>query len=375
MMNDGNTAKADILVVDDTHDNLRLLNRILTAHGYHVRPVLDGAKALSVAQNTPPDLILLDIVMPKLDGYAVCEQLKADDRTRHVPVIFISALGDTFDKVKAFSLGGVDYITKPFQEEELLARVNTHLLLRNVQTQLREKNRELEELNAYKDKFFSIIAHDLKNPLTGFLSFASILEHFEDLRKDEITELTMQFRASAENLFALLENLLTWSRIQRDMFEYRPCRIDLWVIIAKNIELFTPNARQKQITLRQSVQEQTTASGDYEMIDFIVRNLLSNAVKFTRTDGIIDVSATPHENDVTVAIADTGIGISEKMLARLFRIDATCQRAGTADDKGTGLGLILCKEFLEKHDSAIQVESEVGKGTTMRFTLPKSPVE
>jgi len=152
-MNHNKTTKVDILVVDDTHDNLRLLDHILTGHGYHVRPVLNGLRALSAAQSAPPDLILLDIVMPNMDGYAVCGQLKADDRTRDIPVIFISALNETFDKVRAFSLGGVDYITKPFQEEELLVRVNTHLMLRNFQTQLQKKNQELEKLNAYNGDF------------------------------------------------------------------------------------------------------------------------------------------------------------------------------------------------------------------------------
>ena len=154
------------------------------------------------------------------------------------------------------------------------------------------------------------------------------------------------------------------------MFEYLSDQIDLGAITVRNVELFTPNARQKQLTLRNSIQEQIKAYGDKDMIDFVVRNLLSNAIKFTGADGIVEISVTQHGNDVTVTVADSGIGISEKMMSRLFRIDATCQQTGTAGEKGTGLGLILCKEFIEKNGSAIQVESEVGKGTTMRFTLP-----
>jgi len=138
--------KANILVVDDTHDNLRLLSNILTEQGYLVRPVPQGSRAITAAQSKPPDLILLDIMMPDMDGYAVCKALKADKRTRDVPVIFISALNETFDKVKAFSLGGVDYITKPFQPEEVLARVNTHLTIRQLQQELEERNRELARL-------------------------------------------------------------------------------------------------------------------------------------------------------------------------------------------------------------------------------------
>jgi diguanylate cyclase (GGDEF)-like protein len=136
----------NILVVDDTRDNLRLLANILTEQGYQVRPVPQGSRAITAAQSKPPDLILLDIMMPGMDGYAVCEALKADERTRDIPVIFISALNETFDKVKAFSLGGVDYITKPFQSEEVLARVKTHITIRHLQQELEDRNRELARL-------------------------------------------------------------------------------------------------------------------------------------------------------------------------------------------------------------------------------------
>jgi diguanylate cyclase (GGDEF)-like protein len=136
----------NILVVDDTHDNLRLLANILNEQGYQVRPVPQGSRAIAAAQSKPPDLVLLDIMMPGMDGYAVCEALKADERTRDIPIIFISALNETFDKVKAFSLGGVDYITKPFQSEEVLARVKTHITIRKLQQELEDRNRELDRL-------------------------------------------------------------------------------------------------------------------------------------------------------------------------------------------------------------------------------------
>ena len=147
-MNQPQAAKGDILIVDDTLPNLRLLSTMLMEHGYEVRGVPNGAMALTVIRSSPPDLILLDINMPGLDGYEVCQQLKADPETQDIPVIFISALGEVLDKVRAFSVGGVDYVTKPFQIEEILVRIKTHLTIRNLQRELQQANEELARVNA-----------------------------------------------------------------------------------------------------------------------------------------------------------------------------------------------------------------------------------
>ena len=240
---------------------------------------------------------------------------------------------------------------------------------------LRESERQLRELNASKDKFFSILAHDLKNSLIGFLSFAKLLEQFETLEKAEFKDLTSQFRTSAENLFTLLENLLLWSQIQRGMLEPFLQEIPIGAFAVQNIKLLTPNAAHKQIRLTNLVQEEIPVVVDVNMIDTVIRNLLSNAIKFTHAGGAVEISATYDQDVVTVAVSDTGIGIPAEKLPNLFRIDAKCQQAGTAGEKGTGLGLILCKEFVEKHGGKIWVESEVGKGTTVWFTLPKEPHE
>ncbi len=213
----------NILIVDDTPANLRLLVEILAERGYEVRPVTNGKLALWAARGTtPPDLILLDIMMPDMDGYEVCRQLKADARTHDIPIIFISALHEMADKLKGFTLGGMDYITKPFQEQEVLARVKAHAIIRRRQQQLLA-------LNAGKDRFLSIIAHDLKNPFSGFVSLVNLLEKSVNTwNKDHILELTALLQTSAEHLSALLENLLTWSRLQRGMLEYCAGPLDLY---------------------------------------------------------------------------------------------------------------------------------------------------
>lgn len=250
-------------------------------------------------------------------------------------------------------------------------RAETELLAAH--NELKEKNAQLYELNANKDKFFSIISHDLRSPFNTLLGFAQLLsDHIERYSLDEINHTVNKIRTSAESLHTLLENLLTWSRIQRGVMEYEPEMINLREIIADNIDLFASRADQKQIALTSFVQEEILIYADYNMVNTVIRNLVSNALKFTKAGNTIDISAREQESHVEIAISDTGIGITPEDLPKLFRIDVQYSHTGTAGEKGTGLGLSLCKDLVEKNGGKIWVESEVGKGTTFRFTLPKA---
>ncbi len=367
-------AKSIIFIVDDDPTNLHVLVDALSHENVTVSAAKSGEEALKQVEKVNPDIILLDVLMPGIDGFETCRRLKENETTTEIPIIFMTALADTVNTVTGFEVGGVDYITKPFQVEDLLARVNAHLTIRKQQQHIRKQNEQLKELNATKDKFFSLIAHDLRNPLVGFLSFAHIIEHLEDMGKDQSQELTRQFRESAENLFALLENLLAWSRIQRGILEYLPQQINIGAIAARNVKLLTLNAEQKQITLSNSSQAEIPVYADFNMLDTVIRNLLSNALKFTKRGGTVTISATYDENAVMVSVSDTGMGIAEEKLPNLFRIDAKTQREGTDDEKGTGLGLILCKEFVERQGGSIWVESKVGKGSCFTVSLPRKEV-
>ena len=376
---------AKIVIVDDTPDNVRLLINLLSQQGYHIRPAVDGAYALETIRSDPPDLILLDVIMPEMSGFEVCEELKADARLREIPVIFISALTDVFDKVKAFSLGAVDYIAKPFQSAEVLARVKTHLALRELQRhlqeevakraaseeQLRQLNQELQEANASKNKFFSIIAHDLRNPVITFAQLCRlIVESFDRYRPEEIKRLTALQLDSAEQLSALLENLLTWANTQQAKIEFQPKSFNLQKLIEKNLNLLALNAEKKRITLKSSVHEPIMVYADPQMLNTVLLNLLSNALKFTEAQGTVDVSACRSGEHVEFAVADTGIGIPEEKLPGIFQLGSKGKRIGTAGERGTGLGLMLCKEFVERHGGKIWVESAQGQGAIFKFTLP-----
>jgi PAS domain S-box-containing protein len=694
---DDNTTQS-ILVVDDSADNLRLLTGILQNYGYVIRPVRDGQTALKSVRSQPPDLILLDIMMPTPDGYEVCRQLKADEQTRDIPIIFISALDEIEDKIKGFEAGGVDYITKPFQPQEVLARVRTHLTLQKTQKELQEKNLRLqqemserkqiekavikakrewektfdtvpdliaildqehrilrvnksladrvqlepkmcigkqcylclhgkddspptfcphirlleskqehqeeiyeERLGGYffitvspifddedqlygsvhvarditerkqaeealqyhnqelsllnrigqmmssslelrqvlktaleeiqrflnvisasfwlmeeddlvcmhaigpgsqqliqqrlaqgqgitgwviqhqksavvadiktdprhfqyidehtgmtvhsmlsvpllmkgtvigvlnladpkigrftqkelgfieliaatatiaienarlytmaqqeiavrkqaedalkeaitqlkhandsKDKFFSIISHDLRSPFTVLIGATELLEeYFETFSQDELKAEIAILKETAKKLYALLENLLTWSRIQRGVMEFEPQVCNLWEMTESSRDLFSSKAQQKEITLINSILENSSVYADYNMVNTVIRNLISNALKFTEPKGTIEISVRQREQYIEVAVSDTGVGIPQEDISKLFRIDVQYSHTGTAEEKGTGLGLILCQELVKRNGGTIWAESEPGKGSTFRFTLPR----
>lgn len=383
-----NSECSRILVIDDTPKNLDVFSELLEQQGCDVLFALDGENGIQCAESGQPDLILLDVMMPGMDGFETCQQLKANGKTKDIPVIFVTALSETVQKVKGFECGGVDYITKPIQTEEVLARVNAHLTIRKLQQELRRKNEQLQgknaqldeknaqlmKLTASKDKFFSIIAHDLRAPFTGLMGLTEVLaEEFDAYSRDQLRGMLRRLHGSSERVYSLLENLLTWSRLQRGLIEHTPEEIFIDNLIERIIPLFASKAEQKQVLIRSMIPQKTVAYADLRMVNTVIRNLLSNALKFTDAHGIIEVSAKSGQESVEIAIADTGIGMSREYQEKLFRIDAKSSRQGTAGETGTGLGMILCKEFVDRNGGRIWVESEEGKGSTFRFTLPGLP--
>lgn len=355
----------NILIVDDIPDNLKVLGDILRGEGYKVRPVTNGLLALQVAQKEIPDIILLDILMPNMDGFEVCKQLKENPLLKEVPIIFISALNDTDDIVKALTMGGVDYIGKPFKDKEVKVRVATHL-------KIHRQNKELHELNACKDKFFSLIAHDLRSPFNGFLGLTEIMaEELSGMTLEEIREITVNLRSSATSLNRLLENLLIWAQIQRGLIPFYPAVEQLLPIVTESISVVLQSAKNKNIEIHYDVPDDIFVFVDNNQLQTVIRNLVSNSVKFTPNGGIVNITAKSTDNNtIEFAIKDTGIGMNSIMVENLFRVDVRTKREGTEGEPSTGLGLILCKDFIEKMGSVIRVESQEGKGSAFYFTLP-----
>jgi signal transduction histidine kinase len=236
---------------------------------------------------------------------------------------------------------------------------------------LRKSEKNLMELNATKDKFFSIISHDLKNPFSSLLSISELMvESFDHTDREDHKAGFQKINQSVKHLLDLLENLLTWSRSQRGKIKYEPVRFNLSTLVQENINLHRLLAERKGIMLHSNDQGEVYAYGDRDMINSVIRNLVTNAVKFTERDKKVEIQLNPKDKEVEVSIMDEGIGISSEQLEKLFRIDEKFKSTGTAGEKGTGLGLIICREFVEKNGGEIHVRSSPGKGSVFSFTIP-----
>lgn len=359
---------AKVLVVDDDPTNLSVLFNYLAEMGLKVLVAQDGESALEQIDHERPDIILLDILMPNIDGFEMCLRLKANPATSDIPVVFMTALSDVEDIIKGFQIGAVDYITKPFHQEEVLARIATHLTLQHQRI-------KLYELNTMKNKFFSIVAHDMKEVLSTLVSLSNFLVmSVPGNGANKLQKAAKMLESSVQNAIKLLENLLNWTKIQNGTMESHQEMTDLQKIVLENIVLLRGSARKKHIDLSHTVNANTLVYTDPETTSMVLRNLISNALWFTDTGGEVKISTSTVDRFVEVAVSDTGIGISQDDLAKLFRIDKKFRKNGTAGEHGTGLGLILCKDLIEMNGGQIRVESQVGKGSTFTFTLPKEKI-
>lgn len=280
---------------------------------------------------------------------------------------------DETGKVIAYR-GIIRDITESKMNELLLRDYLEELAKTNEQVRISES--ELRRANQEKDKFFSIIAHDLKNPFNSLVGLSEILVNdIDELSKEEIVDFSSGIHSAARNILQLLENLLEWARIQTGRIKHAPEIIDMKELVYENIELLNQSALNKKIKLFSEINSPMKIFADKYMINCVIQNLITNAIKFTKENGSVSISAVENQNNCTFAIKDTGIGIKAEDKEKLFRIDTHHTTKGTKNEAGTGLGLILCKELIEKNDGKIWVESEVGKGTTFYFTLPKEKIE
>lgn len=371
-MNKQSTNKQSlVLVVDDNPQNLKVLGNTLRENGLRVAIAKNGAGALALVKKNPPDLILLDVMMPEMDGFEVCKRLKQQAATKEIPVIFLTAKIEKEDIIEGLEVGAVDYVTKPFNIKELMARVHTHLELKAARDTIFLQKEELKQANAAKDKFFSIISHDLGNLFNTLIGFSSLLvtqnKQLSALQKEDSIQRLLRV---SQKGYSLLRNLLEWSRSQTGTIASKPATLNLKEIAAENIELLSSNAKAKSIKLFSSVSDTNTVFADKNMLDTVIRNLLSNAIKFTSANGQVEIASKEKDSEINILISDTGVGIKPEDIDKLFRIDVSHTTIGTGEEKGTGLGLILCKDFVEKNGGTLWVESEIGKGSRFCIRLP-----
>jgi two-component system, NtrC family, sensor kinase len=466
-----NSSRGNILVVDDTPVNLRLLVDILTMHGYKVRPVPNGKLALSAAHGLPPDLILLDIMMPEMDGYEVCDRLKADEATRDIPVIFISAINDVLDKVKAFGVGGVDYITKPFQVEEVLVRVRTHLAMSSLQKSLKTKNEELSttlqqlkatqtqliqsEKMALLGQLIAGIGHEINNPLGAIRASIENISDFLNQALENLPKVFQYLCPEHQHLFFILlyraiqQNMLFSSKEKRlfkktltrqleslkianpesvadtlvDLGLYDEIESILPLLIHPHSQIIL-NTMYQIVGLKKSTKTISTATDRAAKIVFALKsyarydttgekvetnitdgietvltlyhnqikqgvevirnytdlpaifcypdelnqvwtNLIHNSLQAMKNKGTLTIDVAQQDTRVVIEITDNGSGIPPEIKPKIFEPFFTTKPAG----EGSGLGLDIVKKIIDKHEGAIDVESEPGK-TTFTVSLP-----
>ncbi|MFN4150714.1 MAG: response regulator, partial [Candidatus Sericytochromatia bacterium] len=363
-----------VLIVDDNPHNIQILAAVVNECSYKSGFAMSGYEALDFLEENTPILILLDVMMPDMNGYEVCKKIKENEYLKNIPIIFLTAKNEKEDIIKGFEVGGVDYITKPFNNMELKMRIKTHVELQQNRSKLISLNQKLEKANDTKDKFFSIIAHDLRGPIGNIEQYVDMMmdTNSEIIEDNNLTEDFNILKELSKNSYDLLENLLIWASSQRGTIDYVPTKSNIYDLVDLNIDLFKQLADRKEILLINKLNYNITGIFDYNMINTVIRNLINNSIKYTSKNGIITISASEKENEIEVIVNDNGIGMSQSVVDNLFNIDIKkYSKKGTSGETGSGFGLILCKEFIDKHNGKISVESELGKGSKFKFTLPR----
>jgi len=377
---DAAKSKGKVLIVDDIPSSLRLLSQMLQYRGYEVINALSGEIALNQVKLAMPDVILLDIIMPEMSGYEVCQRLKSNPKTADIPIIFLTASTDLPEKIQAFKVGGDDYVTKPFYIQEVLLRIEHQLTLKQQQKQLNYLNQQLRQSNEELAQFALFLAHELQSPLQTIIGFMGLVSAQSECF-DNTTKKYLNYIAQAsEQMHHLISDLLTYSRIENiePELEMVDCQAAIAQVLHNLQGAITetgavicigsnPGSSQSQSTILPKVM------GNAVQLEQVFQNLIENAIKFARPNipPQIQITCQPDSNgELIFSIHDNGIGIDPANFDRIFQV---FQRIETVKNyPGTGLGLSICKKIIERHGGKIWVESELGCGSTFYFTLPAS---
>ena len=355
-----NPAEFKLLVVDDVQTNVLLLKALLGKEGYGILVANNGQEALEVIRNENPDLILLDVMMPGMDGFEVAERLKSEEFRCEIPIIFLTALDDTQSIVNGFKLGVGDFISKPFRKEELMVRIKHQLSLVAARRIIEEKNEELRKTIAGRDKMYSVIAHDLRSPMASMkMLLNTIMMSVEKDKIDpDIFDMLEMSNKTSEEVFSLLDNLLKWTKSQLGKLTVIPQKLDISGLADGVVEVMNSVAEVKHIKLIRTDHESFFVYVDIEMIKSILRNLISNAVKFSNPDSEIKVGIKAEDGKVIVSVTDSGKGIKKEDQHKLLKDSTHFTTYGTNSEEGSGLGLLLCRDFARKNGGELWFESE-----------------
>ena len=367
-----NPSEYKILIVDDVMSNVLLLKVLLTNEKFAIATASNGRQALEQVEKENPDLDLLDVMMPDMSGFEVAQHLKSNPNTADIPIIFLTALNSTADIVKGFQVGANDFISKPFNKEELIIRVTHQISLVAAKRLILSKTEELQRTIAGRDKLYSVIAHDLRSPMGSIKMVLNmlILNLPSEKIGAEMYELLTMANQTTEDVFSLLDNLLKWTKSQIGKLNVVYQDVDLVEVTDGVIEIFSMVASLKKIRIREMKPEKMMVNADIDMLKTVVRNLLSNAIKFSKENSEVLVKMEEVDGMAVVSVQDYGCGISEEGQKKLLHTDTHFSTFGTNNEEGSGLGLLLCKDFVVKNGGKLWFTSKEGEGSIFSFSIP-----
>ena len=367
-----NHSEYKILIVDDVMSNVLLLKVLLTNEKFAIATASNGRQALEQVDKEHPDLVLLDVMMPDMSGFEVAQHLKAKANTADIPIIFLTALNSTTDIVKGFQVGANDFISKPFNKEELIIRVTHQISLVAAKRLILKKTEELQRTIAGRDKLYSVIAHDLRSPMGSIKMVLNMLILNLPVEKigDEMYELLTMANQTTEDVFSLLDNLLKWTKSQIGSLNVVYQDIDVVEVVDSVIDVFNMVAGLKKITIREEKVDKLPVSADIDMLKTVVRNLVSNAIKFSNEGSEVLVKMEEKDGMAVVSVYDHGCGIDEEGQKKLLHTDTHFSTFGTNNEEGSGLGLLLCLDFVNKNGGKLWFTSKQGEGSVFSFSVP-----
>ena len=366
-----NRSEYKILIVDDVVSNVLLLKILLTNEKFQVCTANNGNMCIEMAKKEHPDLILLDVMMPDISGFDTAVILKKDEETKDIPIIFLTALNTPTDLVHGFQVGASDFLTKPFNKEELVMRVTQQISLVAAKRIIEHQNEELRATLNNRDKMYSVIAHDLRSPMASIRMVLNLVvaSTTPELVGPELYELLDKANRESEEVHDLLDNLLKWTKSQTGRLNVVEQDLDLNDIIPGVVDIFEIIAQTKRIKLNlQGSDTHLVVRADNDMLKTVVRNFISNAIKFSPEDSSIDIVVRQEGDYAKVSVRDHGVGIAANRLDSIFRKGETTY--GTGGEEGSGLGLLLRQDFAQKNGGMCTVESVEGQGSTFNVLIP-----
>lgn len=366
-----NRSDYKILIVDDVVSNVLLLKILLTNEKFQVCTANNGRTCIEMAKKEHPDLILLDVMMPDINGFDTAVVLKKDEETKDIPIIFLTAFNTPQDLVHGFQVGANDFLTKPFNKEELVMRVTQQISLVAAKRIIEKQNAELKATLSNRDKMYSVIAHDLRSPMASIRMVLNLVVQSASVETvgPELYMLLDQANRESEEVHDLLDNLLKWTKSQTGRLNVVLQELDLNDIVPGVVEIFDVIAQTKHITLElKKTDAPLKVTADNDMLKTVLRNFMSNAVKFSPENSTIQIIMANEGDFARVSVKDQGVGIAADRLGSIFHKGETTY--GTGGEEGSGLGLQLCQDFARKNGGDCYVESVEGEGSTFSFTVP-----